>query len=107
MRTLICILLSIVLITGVLLLPAIAEEHKLTRGPKNIALGWTEVPNTIVAVTKQSNNPLLGITVGLVKGVLNAFARTTSGVWDVATCAANSKGKADIKPQMVDVKTEK
>ena len=72
----------IALVTAIILgitLPMAAEPikigtEKLKRGGKNIVLGWTEVPDAIIRVTKDTNNPFLGITVGLVKGILNAFA---------------------------------
>ncbi|MFH0732942.1 MAG: exosortase system-associated protein, TIGR04073 family [Candidatus Omnitrophota bacterium] len=102
MKRVVLITLITAIIVGGLTLSATAE-HKLDRGPKNIALGWTEVPNSIVNVTKETDNPLLGITVGLLKGVLNAFARTASGVWDTATFPVNSQGeKPAIKPGMVE-----
>lgn len=101
MKRLFIITFLAAIILGILTLPATAE-HKLERGPKNIALGWTEVPNTIVSVTKETNNPFLGITVGLVKGVLNAFARTSSGVWDVVSFPVNGEADPALKPRMVE-----
>lgn len=97
------------IIFGTLTLPVLAETDKidgdrLERGAKNVALGWTEIPNSIVNVTKDTNNPFLGITVGLIKGTLNTFARTLSGVVDVVTSPIPQKGKEEkLKPEMVEV----
>lgn len=93
--------LLICLVIGTLSVSAIAAD-KIERGAKNTLLGWTEIPNTIIRVTKDTDNPFLGITVGLFKGVANAFARTTSGVVDVITFPTGSKDPA-IKESMVDV----
>ena len=105
----------IALVTAIILgttLPMAAEPAKigtgkLERGGKNIVLGWTEIPNAIVKVTKDTNNPFLGITVGLLKGVLNAFARTASGALDVATFPVDSnKPEPLIKAEMIEVVAE-
>ena len=102
MKGLFVLLLVTAIIFGIYTSPAQAE-HKLERGPKNIVLGWTEVPNSIVNVTKETNNPFLGVTVGLLKGVLNAFARTTSGIVDVASFPVNSQeAQPAVKPSMVE-----
>lgn len=103
------IIALVIAITLGMTLPATAEPikigtEKLNRGGKNIVLGWTEIPDAIIKVTKDTNNPFLGITVGLVKGVLNAFARTASGTLDVATFPVDSnKPEPLIKPEMVEV----
>lgn len=107
MKKLIVITLMVAIIHAILTLPALAKPKKidadrLERGAKNVALGWTEIPNSIVTVTKDTNNPFLGITVGLLKGILNTFARTTSGVVDVISSPARPRNKAEIiKPEMV------
>ncbi len=109
MKRLFIITLTAVIILGILTSPALAEVKKidgdrLERGGKNLALGWTEIPNGIVNVTRDTNNPFLGLTVGLVKGVFNAFARTTSGVADVVTSPARPKAQGEImKPEMARV----
>ncbi len=112
MKKLIVIVLSVVMIFGILTLSASAEPKKidgdrLERGTKNVALGWTEIPNSVVKVTKDTNNPFLGITVGLVKGLLNTVARTTSGAVDMVSSPARPKQKAAaINPQMVEPSVE-
>ena len=101
MKKLIVFLAVLALILSVFSISAIAapkkiEGDKIERGVKNVALGWTDVPNSIVKVTKDTNNPLLGITVGLIKGVVNAIARTASGAVDVVTFPINSGSKKPI-----------
>jgi putative exosortase-associated protein (TIGR04073 family) len=69
-----------------------------------LALGWTAIPEAITKVTKDTDNPFLGITVGLFKGIANAFARTTSGVADVVTIL-DPKQEPVIKDEMVSLET--
>lgn len=78
------------------------SQDKLQNTTGNLALGWTEIPKAVTAVTKDTDNPFLGITVGLLKGVANAFARTASGVADVVTLHKADQQEI-IKPSMVDI----
>lgn len=73
---------------------------KIERGSKNAALGWTEIPKSVLDTTKEKNI-IVGLTVGLLEGVLNAFARTASGIADVATAPLGTYDKPAIKPEMV------
>lgn len=73
---------------------------KLERGVKNLALGWTEIPKNIVDTSKKKN-ALVGVTVGTVKGVLQAFARTISGAFDVVTFPAGNYDRPAVKPAMM------
>ena len=77
---------------------------KLERGMKNILFGWTEIPRSIIQVTRDTKNPLWGLTAGTVKGVGKAFPRTLSGVSDVVTFPFASYDKAPIKPD--ELKTQ-
>lgn len=87
-------------ISGVLILcfiavtlPAFAEEgsiiekmgKKLGRGIVNVVTGWIELPKNIYDTSVETNNPLMGITYGLVKGVGMTVVRTGAGAYDVAT----------------------
>jgi len=82
--------------------PQANTQDKLQNTTGNVALGWTEIPKAVAAVTKDTDNPFLGITVGLLKGIANAFARTVSGVADVVTL--HKPGEREIiKPSMVDI----
>ena len=99
------LLISVVI--GTLSLSALAaEQGKLERAAKNTALGWTEIPKAITKVTKDTDNPFMGLTVGLLKGIANAFARTTSGLADVVTLPARSQKDPVIKETMVDIGSE-
>jgi putative exosortase-associated protein (TIGR04073 family) len=71
------------------------------RGFKNVVLGWTEIPKSIVNTSKKKNI-LIGLTVGTLEGIVNAFARTVSGTADFATMPVGSYKKQPIKPQMID-----
>jgi putative exosortase-associated protein (TIGR04073 family) len=85
--------------------PALSVEDskdKVQTVHNNALLGWTEIPKAVAAVTKDSDNPFLGITVGLLKGVANAFARTTSGLGDAITLH-NPEYQSAIKPSMVEI----
>ena len=102
MKKLIIIAVLITFAIGVMSLSALAQEdNKAKRAGKNIALGWTEIPKTITQVTKDTDNPFLGITLGLLKGVANAFARTTSGIADVVTLPSGLNEEPVMKPSMV------
>ena len=74
-------------------LPAFAEEgsvvekmgKKLGRGLVNVATGWIELPKNIYDTSVETNNPLMGITYGLIKGVGMTVVRTGAGAYDIAT----------------------
>ena len=74
-------------------LPAFAVEgsiiekmgKKLGRGIVNVATGWVELPKNIYDTSVETNNPLMGITYGTLKGVGMTVVRTGAGVYDVAT----------------------
>ena len=105
----VCVMLS-VLSVAVMAASNVQAKNKAQAGEKdkiqtvhnNVLLGWTEIPKAVMAVTKDSDNPFLGITVGLLKGVANAFARTVSGLGDAATLH-NPEYKSAIKPSMVEI----
>ncbi|MFC1806960.1 exosortase system-associated protein, TIGR04073 family [Candidatus Omnitrophota bacterium] len=74
-------------------LPAFAQEgsivekmgKKLGRGIVNVATGWVELPKNIYDTSVETNNPLMGITYGTLKGVGMTVVRTGAGAYDVAT----------------------
>jgi len=104
-KKLIVFSLLIAVVMSTLPLSALAEESKVKRVGKNTLLGWTEIPKAITSVTKETDNPFLGITVGLLKGVANTFSRTASGVADVVTLPAKNQ-EPIIKEQMIDIGTK-
>lgn len=74
-------------------LPAFAQEgsviekigKKLGRGIVNIATGWVELPKNIYDTSVETENPLMGITYGTLKGVGMTVVRTGAGAYEVAT----------------------
>ena len=66
---------------------------KAARGIKDILLGWTDIPKSIIEVTRDSGNPVLGLTGGTLKGVGKAFPRTVSGISDVLTSPIDNGDK--------------
>jgi putative exosortase-associated protein (TIGR04073 family) len=78
-------------------------DSKLERGSKNLALGWTEIPKSITETTKEKN-AIIGITLGTLEGILNAFARTVSGAVDVSTLPITGQEKPAVKPAMIEGK---
>lgn len=83
----------LILCIAAIALPAFAQEgsiiekmgKKLGRGIVNFATGWVELPKNIYDTSVETNNPLMGITYGTLKGVGMAVVRTGAGVYDVAT----------------------
>jgi putative exosortase-associated protein (TIGR04073 family) len=76
-----------------LALPAFAQEgsviekmgKKLGRGIVNIATGWVELPKNIYDTSVDTNNPLMGITYGTLKGLGMTVVRTGAGAYDTVT----------------------
>jgi putative exosortase-associated protein (TIGR04073 family) len=77
---------------------------KAERGMKNILFGWTDIPKSIIQVTRDSKNPLWGLTGGTLKGIGKAFPRTVSGVADVVSSPMGNYQKTPIKPD--ELKTQ-
>ena len=57
--------------------------HKLTRGIVNAGSGWIELFKEMYRTGKE--NPLLGLTVGAVKGSAKTVVRTTAGGVETGT----------------------
>jgi len=72
--------------------------EKAERGLKNILFGWTDIPRSIAEVTRDTNNPLWGLTAGTFKGIGKAFPRTVSGISDVATSPITNCDELPVKP---------
>lgn len=77
---------------------------KAERGMKNILFGWTDIPRSIIQVTRDSKNPFWGITAGTFKGVGKAFPRTVSGIADVISFPIADYDKMPVKPD--ELKTQ-
>ena len=79
---------------------------KAERGVKNILFGWTEIPKSIIQVTRDSKNPFWGLTGGALKGLGKAFPRTISGIADVVSFPIGDYDKMPIKPDELDTKIQ-
>ncbi|MFA6609382.1 MAG: exosortase system-associated protein, TIGR04073 family [Candidatus Omnitrophota bacterium] len=88
--------------TGTAVTSTAAKEKgpgmKAERGVKNILFGWTDIPRSIIQVTRDSKNPFWGLTGGTIKGIGKAFPRTVSGVADVVTFPLGDYNKVPVKP---------
>lgn len=73
--------------------------QKAERGFMNAAFGWTEIPKRIVDKTKESN-PIKGLLLGTWQGTCKAFARTASGVSELATFPIGRYDKPRVLPDM-------
>lgn len=77
---------------------------KAERGVKNILFGWTDIPRSIIQVTRDSKNPFWGLTAGTFKGIGKALPRTVSGIADVATFPLADYDKPLVRPD--EMKTQ-
>jgi putative exosortase-associated protein (TIGR04073 family) len=77
---------------------------KAERGVKNILFGWTEIPKSIIQVTRDSKNPLWGLVGGTLKGIGKAFPRTVSGIADVVSFPIGTYEKMPVRPD--ELKTQ-
>lgn len=77
---------------------------KAERGIKNILFGWTDIPKSIIQVTRDSKNPLWGLTGGTLKGIGKAFPRTVSGIADVVSFPIGDYDKLPVHPD--ELKTQ-
>ena len=66
--------------------PVFAQDigHKLGRGLLNVATGWVEVPKGIRDGSQQEN-AVLGVTMGIFKGLGLGLLRTGVGAFEVVT----------------------
>jgi len=73
--------------------------QKLERGFTNTVFGWTEIPKRIVDKTKETD-PIRGLLLGSFQGTCKAFARTVSGLSEVATFPVGRYDKPRVLPDM-------
>jgi len=71
---------------------------KAERGVKNILFGWTDIPKSIIQVTRDTKNPIWGLMAGTFKGIGKAFPRTVSGIADVVSFPIADYDKMPVKP---------
>ena len=86
--------------------PSLAHKPgmKAERGVKNILFGWTDIPKSIIQVTRDSKNPIWGLTAGTLKGIGKAFPRTVSGIADVVSFPMGDYDKTPVHPD--ELKTQ-
>ncbi len=75
--------------------------QKAERGFTNLLFGWTEIPKGIADQTK-ATNPIEGVLYGTFKGIFNAFARTASGAFEMATFPVGGYDKPAVQPDMTE-----
>jgi len=75
---------------------------KAERGIKNILFGWTEIPKSIIQVTRDTKNPFWGLLGGTIKGFGKAFPRTISGAADLVSFPMASYDKMPVKPDAIE-----
>jgi len=58
---------------------------RLFNGVKNVVVAPLDIPCTIARVATDSENPILGVVVGSVEGIVNGTVRLAAGVTEVVT----------------------
>lgn len=78
--------IAVALLSSIWASPAWAQDpiHKAGRGVVNVLTSVLEIPRNL-HLGAQEENPLLGLGVGLVKGVVLAVVRIGVGVYEVVT----------------------
>lgn len=71
---------------------------KISVGSSNLTLGWLEIPKNVM-VTSKEHNVLMGISVGVFKGLFHMMGRTLTGAFDVVTFPIPSE--SIVKPNYV------
>jgi len=71
---------------------------KAERGFQNLIFGWTEIPKTVIQVTRDTKNPFWGLTGGTLKGLARAFPRTVSGAADIVSFPLATYEKTPVNP---------
>ena len=72
--------------------------NKLGRGLVNTATFWAEVPAEMAKVSKNSD-PVLGCTLGVAQGTVNALIRGVTGVFDAVTFLVPPYDKPLMRPE--------
>ena len=67
-------------------------------GAINAVSAWVDIP-TEVAYQTQDTNIILGLTVGLGKGLVSGVTREAAGIVDVTTCAFPPYDKPLMEPE--------
>lgn len=75
-----------------------APINKLERGVINMATFWLELPAEVAKVTKEQD-PLAGVTIGVVNGVITSVVRGGTAIFDTSTFFIPSYTKPALKPE--------
>ena len=73
-------------------------EQKLGAGLANAATGWVELAKSPIVISNKEGL-VMGLTVGLAKGLFNTIGRTFWGVFDVVTFILPTKPM--VEPHMI------
>lgn len=72
--------------------------NKLNRGVVNSATFWLEIPAEVAKVSNEQN-PLMGVTVGAVHGLVASVVRAGSAAFDTVTFFIPPFDKPVVKPE--------
>ena len=99
-RLMITAALAAILLAGARPVWAQDPVHKLGCGLTNVFTGWIEVPKQTYLGTRQ-DNPIIGVSGGLFKGLANTVLRAAIGLYDVVTFPIPSpRGRVSAYEQM-------
>lgn len=86
MRKVFLTLIAVIIIFNLIIAPCFAQDplRKLGRGLANTLTGVVEIPKKVILISK-NENPLLGLTWGLIKGAAAGLLRTAAGVYETVT----------------------
>ncbi len=73
-------------------------SDKVDRGLRGVLFCWTAIPKSIVDTTKETKNPILGLTVGTWTGLRKMLPKAASGAADLASLAKQDPTKPLISP---------
>ncbi len=83
-RLMICVLIVAILLAMCVQAHAQDPARKLGRGIANVLTGWVEIPKNIYE-TSIEENVIIGLTLGLAKGIGMCIVRTGAGVYEIMT----------------------
>lgn len=72
--------------------------NKLGRGLVNTATCWSEIPNEIMK-TSEKTDPVVGCTVGTVKGIVTTVVRGFTGLFEAVTFFVPPYDEPIMKPE--------
>lgn len=73
--------------------------NKLGRGVINVSTFYLEIPAAVFRVSDETNNEILGVTLGTAEGLFTALLRGMVGLYDTVTFLIPSYSKTLMKPE--------